>query len=97
MKKVFISYPRTEQKFAAVLRHHLGSWHYETWIDIENIPKGAYWPDEIDAGLNSCDVVLGVISPQAMESRQVKNEWDSALNDNKRLLLIYLLGPLLLP
>ena len=88
MKRVFVSYPRTEQKFAEELRNLLRSWNCETWLDIDNIPIGAYWPDEIDNGLRGCDVVLGVISPMAVESRKVKNEWDWALIHHKRLILL---------
>jgi hypothetical protein len=45
-------------------------------MDQYDIPVGAYWPDEIDKGLSACTVVVGVISPDAVASRNVKNEWD---------------------
>jgi hypothetical protein len=86
--QTFISYKREDQQFAERLRDALRAWGYRTWIDIENIEKGAYWPDEIDEGLASADVVVGVISPDALQSRNVKNEWDWALTNGKRLLLI---------
>jgi hypothetical protein len=86
--QTFISYKREDQQFAERLRDSLRAWGYRTWIDIENIEKGAYWPDEIDEGLATADVVVGVISPDALQSRNVKNEWDWALTNGKRLLLV---------
>jgi hypothetical protein len=57
-------------------------------MDQYDIPVGAYWPDEIDKGLSSSDIVVGVLSPEAVESRNVKNEWDWALQNGKPLLLL---------
>src|SRR4051812_813709 len=57
-------------------------------MDEYDIPVGAYWPDEIDKGLAASDIVVGVLSPDAVESRNVKNEWDWAIQNDKRLLLL---------
>ena len=73
--RVFISYRRVEQEFAERLHDKLCAWGHDTWMDVYNIPKGSYWPDEIDKGLKWCDVVIGVMSPEAINSRNVKNEW----------------------
>jgi pimeloyl-ACP methyl ester carboxylesterase len=59
------------------------------WMDRFDIPVGAYWPDEIDLGLASSDVVVGVLSPEAVASRDVKNEWDWAIANDRRLLLVH--------
>ncbi len=94
MTRIFISYKSDDRAFATELREQLQQWGYETWIDVNDIPKGAYWPDEIDKGLRECDVVLGVMSRCAVESRNVKNEWDWAIVNGKqfntRLILIKL-------
>jgi pimeloyl-ACP methyl ester carboxylesterase len=57
-------------------------------MDQYDIPAGAYWPDEIDKGLNGADFVVGLLSPEAVESRNVKNEWDWALQNGKNLILL---------
>jgi HEAT repeat protein len=88
--QIFISYKRENQPFAEELRETLITWGYGTWLDIINIPKGAYWPDEIDAGLQRSEVVIGVMSPEAVQSRNVKNEWDWAIINGKRLILLML-------
>jgi pimeloyl-ACP methyl ester carboxylesterase len=57
-------------------------------MDEIDIPVGAYWPDEIDKGLAASGAVVGILSPAAIESRNVKNEWDWALQNDKRLILV---------
>lgn len=84
--RIFISYKRESQPFAESLRQRLIDQGYGVWMDMFDIPKGAYWPDEIQKGLEGCEVVLGVMTPQAMESRNVKNEWDWAIVYNRRFI-----------
>src|SRR5262245_26267892 len=89
MGHIFISYKSEERDLAKLVRKKLRSWKkYTTWMDIHDIPKGAYWPDEINKGLEAADVVVGLMSPLAIESRNVKNEWDWALVNGKRLILL---------
>jgi hypothetical protein len=57
-------------------------------MDEHDIPVGAYWPDEIDKGLAASDIVVGVLSPDGVASRNVKNEWDLAIQRGKPLLLV---------
>jgi hypothetical protein len=86
--QVFISYQRSDGDFAHRVREHLVAAGLRTWMDAFDIPAGAYWPDEIDRGLRASDIVVGILSPAAVESRNVKNEWDWALQNNKQLLLL---------
>ncbi len=87
-QQVFISYQRTDGDFARQVRAHLAAAGVATWMDEYDIPAGAYWPDEIDTGLAASGIVIGILSPDAVESRNVKNEWDWALQHGKRLLLM---------
>jgi hypothetical protein len=86
MTRIFISYKREDEPFATNLRQRLLNAGYEVWMDIFDIPKGAHWPDEIQKGLESSDVVLGLMTPRAMDSRNVKNEWDWAIVYEKRFI-----------
>ncbi len=86
--QVFISYQRIDGDFARQVREQLMSHGVRTWMDQYDIPAGAYWPDEIDAGLAASDTVVGIVSPDAVSSRNVKNEWDWALEHNKPLVLL---------
>jgi pimeloyl-ACP methyl ester carboxylesterase len=86
--QVFISYQRADESFARTMREHLVAAGVKTWMDQHDIPVGAYWPDEIDKGLAASDIVVGVLSPDSADSRNVKNEWDWAIANDKRLLLL---------
>lgn len=88
--QTFISYSHEDADFARHVREQLQAWGYQTWLDSDNIPHGAYWPDAIDAGLKSSDVVVGVMTPDSVSSRNVKNEWDWALANEKPLYLLLL-------
>ncbi|HUG16579.1 MAG TPA: alpha/beta fold hydrolase [Thermomicrobiales bacterium] len=94
-QQVFISYQRTDGDFAARVREHLVAHGVRTWMDLFDIPVGAYWPDEIDKGLTGSDIVIGILSPDAVESRNVKNEWDWAIQNDKRLLLLQVISTVL--
>ncbi len=89
MAQVFISYKSQERVFAVALRDQLQAWHYSTWIDIDNIPPGTYFRDAIQNGLETSDVVIGVITPDATSSREVLTEWDFALNYRRFIPLLY--------
>lgn len=84
--RIFISYKRENEAFAKTLRQRLIDGGYSVWMDIFDIPAGAHWPDEIQKGLEWCEVVLGVMTPLAMESRNVKNEWDWAIVYDRRFI-----------
>ena len=58
-----------------------------TWMDEFDILVGAYWPDEIDR-LAASDTVIGILSSSSVDSRNVKNEWDWAIQNAKRLVLL---------
>ena len=86
--QVFLSYDRTDQVVAEQVRARLMANHVKTWMDRYDIPAGAYWPDDIDVGLSQSTMVLGLLSPDAVTSRNVKNEWDWAIHNDKPLILL---------
>ena len=85
---IFISYHRSDADIARRIRSDLTGRGASIWMDEFDVPPGAYWPDEIDKALDACETVVGLLSPDAIASRNVKNEWDWALFNNRRLLLV---------
>lgn len=96
-KTIFISYKREDETFARRLHEFLGEQGYKIWMDVFDIPKGidpendiVGWDDAIDIGLRSSDLVIGVMTPEAVKSHNVLNEWGWALSNNLPLVLIRL-------
>ena len=86
--QVFISYHRADLAVAERVRAHLLAHRVRTWMDYYDIAAGAYWPDEIDQALSQADLVVGILSPDSAASRNVKNEWDWAIQNDKQLVLL---------
>ena len=87
-QQIFISYARDDVAFARDLRERLVALGHAPWMDLFDIPAGARWPDEIDSALRSANAIIGVMSPASVASENVKNEWDWAIANSRRLILL---------
>lgn len=90
MTSIFISYSRTDETFARELATALADIGADIWIDIEDIPAGMKWSTAIQQGLDTADALIVVISPEAMVSRNVEDEWQYALDQGKPVIPILL-------
>jgi len=90
MTTTFISYKSEHRPFAQKVRDFLRALGHQTWFDADNIRKGEYFRDEIQKGLESAQTVIGIVTPEALQSREVLTEWDFAFSSKgaKRLLLL---------
>ncbi len=86
MSRIFISYSRADEPFARRLAATLSDAGADVWIDVEDIPAGMKWSSAIQEGLDSSDALLVVVSPEAMASRNVEDEWQYFL-DRKRTVI----------
>ncbi|HUG13987.1 MAG TPA: AAA family ATPase [Thermomicrobiales bacterium] len=87
-QRIFISYARGDSDFARELREWLVRQGHQPWMDLFDIPAGARWPTEIDRALKASEVVIGLLSPGAVRSTNVLNEWDWAIANGRRLILM---------
>jgi tetratricopeptide (TPR) repeat protein len=87
-QRIFISYARADSDFARELREWLVRHGHQPWMDLFDIPAGARWPTEIDRALKASEVVIGLLSPGAVQSTNVLNEWDWAIANGRRLILL---------
>jgi Tol biopolymer transport system component len=90
MTRLFISYSRKDVAFAQRLAAALESLGADVWIDRDDIPAGMKWSSAIQQGLNISSVMLVIISPDSMASRNVEDEWQFYLDHNKPVLPILL-------
>lgn len=88
--KVFISYSSKDQEFVDTLSSSLKKSGYYPWKNTESIPKGEDWHAEMINGLAGTDILILILSPEALESKYVKEEWSSFLNENKKVLPVLL-------
>lgn len=90
MTRIFISYSRTDESFARQLASELSNLSADIWIDVEDIPAGMKWSSAIQQGLDTADVLIVVISPESMTSRNVEDEWQYFLDHDKPVIPILL-------
>jgi RNA-directed DNA polymerase len=91
-KKVFISYSRTDEEFARKLATSLSSLSANIWIDVNDIPPGKKWSNEIHNGLEECELMLLIVSPESMRSQNVEDEWGYFMGE-KKLIIPLILRP----
>ncbi|MBN2115734.1 MAG: toll/interleukin-1 receptor domain-containing protein [Anaerolineales bacterium] len=84
-KDIFISYSRRDQEFVTRLASDLDAQVAGVWFDQSTIQAGQKWHDEIMDGIHECKAFILVLSPDAMESRYVREEVNKALELGKTI------------
>ncbi|HSL28825.1 MAG TPA: toll/interleukin-1 receptor domain-containing protein [Anaerolineales bacterium] len=82
---IFISYSRRDQEFVTRLASDLNAQVAGVWFDQSTIQLGQKWHDEIMDGIRECKAFILVLSPDAMESRYVREEVSKALELGKTI------------
>ena len=82
----FISYSRANSDFAVRLAKDLKEAGHDIWLDQLDIPTGARWDDELEKALNNCTTFLIILSPESIESQNVKDEIGFAIDEGKHIL-----------
>lgn len=86
---VFISYRRVDgSDFAKRLYEDLNKQGIKAWLDVENMPSGNTFIDEIDRAIERSDYFLLVATPEAINSDFCKDEWKKALEHYKPIIPI---------
>ncbi len=76
----FISYSHADTEFATRLAEALPGVGITPWIDRDGIQGGARWSTAIQDALDAAEVLILVLSPDAMASTNVEDEWQYALD-----------------
>ena len=88
MPSIFISYSRVDQEFAVELASELTDAGADVWLDLDDIAAGVNWSQAIQAGLDECDALLILLSPDSMASENVRDEWQYAKDQGTVLIPI---------
>jgi hypothetical protein len=76
--RVFISHAQSDRPFADRLARVLEEAGHRVWTDREILP-GDNWASASGTALENAEVVVALISPEAIRSEFVKREWEYAL------------------
>lgn len=82
---IFISYQRQSQAVADELYTALTQHGFTVWQDVHNIRHTDQWSQAIDSALRDADRLVLLMTPAAMQSREVFNEWFYFYNKRKPL------------
>lgn len=90
MTHVFVSYSRKDERFVLPLAGEIDgqgrSFGVKTWVDQRDIKAGDDWDRRIDEAIARCSAFLIVLSPESVESRDVRAELNRAIELKKPLL-----------
>jgi len=82
-KEIFISYSRRDTEFVTRLASDLDAQVAGVWFDQSTIQLGENWHAEIMDGIRECKAFILVLSPDAAESKYVREELNKALELGK--------------
>jgi hypothetical protein len=82
---VFISYRRKDSEFVQQLHQELTNRGISAWFDKESIEVADHWRTSIAEGIRECKVFVLVLSPDAVESVNIRKEVDLAESHHKKI------------
>ena len=85
----FFSYSREDQDFALRLAGDLKAAGAVVWIDQLDIPRGQRWDRAVQSALNNCPRMLVILSPSSVDSENVLDEIDLALEKHKTIIPVF--------
>ena len=84
---VFVSYCRADKPLLNELIASLQKLRLNFWWD-QMIPAGSKWDEEIEIALDKADAMLVVLTPNSVESREVRNEWRYWIDAGKPIITL---------
>lgn len=60
-----------------------------TWIRLDHVPVGSSWQNEVSQAIHKADLLLLVMSPDAMRDDLVSEEWEQFLEAGKPVIPLY--------
>lgn len=82
MKKIFLSHAARDKQFAAQLALRLRAEGFDVFLP-EELPVGANFALEIGRKLEKADIMVVLLSPEAVESSAVQREIEYALTSRR--------------
>jgi tetratricopeptide (TPR) repeat protein len=86
---IFISYSHADNDFVDRLEADLRQQGFDTWVDRHGLVGGLRWRRELQEAVERAQVLLIVLSPEAITSQNVQIEYDYALDLGKLVIPVY--------
>ena len=86
---VFISYAHKDSEKVFPIIEQLHNKGYRVWYD-EGIDPGSEWPEEIALHIKNATVIILFVSPNSMDSHNVRREVTFSIDLRKLMLSVYL-------
>ncbi|HEY7127412.1 MAG TPA: TIR domain-containing protein [Ktedonobacterales bacterium] len=83
---LFISYSRTDSEFVDRLEADLKARNFQPWVDRRKLEGGQDWSAELEKAIERCQLLVVVLSPEAMASKYVRREYRYADSQNKPII-----------
>jgi hypothetical protein len=100
-KRIFISHSSKDAQIATWISVDLANKGHKPWLDKWKIRVGESIPTEISKGLDECDAIVLLLSPEAIKSGWVEREWQAKywdeIQSGKTLVLPVLLKDCKIP
>ena len=80
-RQIFISYASADRPVAERISTQLRESGFRVWFDKWEINFGDSITEKINEGIESSDLILVLLSPEAIESKWVKDEWTQDLSN----------------
>jgi WD40 repeat protein len=85
---IFLSYSRRNTDFTRMVAQQLKDASHEVWVDWEDIPFSSDWWREIIRGMDGCQAIVLVVTPDYLRSEICHREITYARSCNKRMIPI---------
>lgn len=85
---VFVSYSRNDLAFTSKLATHLKAHRFNVWLDVFELQAGGSWGRQIGEALDTCRLMLLILSPDSLTSEKVEDEWNYFLDNGKPIIPI---------
>ncbi|HEU4785041.1 MAG TPA: toll/interleukin-1 receptor domain-containing protein [Ktedonobacterales bacterium] len=84
---LFISYSRKDASVIDRLELSLRQAGYNIWVDRSNLHAGQSWSAQVGQAIDQCAALVVALSPAALRSAAVRNEYQHALKAGKPVLI----------
>ena len=96
MKTYFLSYARADDAMALKIANDLIAARVKVWVDQYDILPSQHWDRAVEVAVRSCEGMIVILSPRAVDSPNVADEVSVAI-DMKKDLIPILIEPCVLP